>query len=134
MIFMLRALSASIFVLLVFAAPAAARADALYDSCMKTAMSNVDFGTCGAAAIKRADAALNRTWQQVYGATTGLIKTDLLAEQRAWNGYKALSCKLYANGDQGREGAVIGFPACRAKVIEERTKDLQDIGKSLQRP
>jgi uncharacterized protein YecT (DUF1311 family) len=117
-----------------FAAPAVAHADAVYDACMKTAMSNVDFDTCGAAYVKRADGALNRTWQQVYGETTGQTKTDLLAEQRAWNAYKELSCKLYANGDQGREGAAIAFPACRAEVIEARTKDLQGIGKSLQRP
>ena len=129
-----RAFGASTFALLLLAAPAAAHADAIYDKCMKTAESNVDFDACGGAYVTRADVALNRTWQRVFRATTGQTKTDLLAEQRAWNAYKELSCKLYANGDQGREGAVIAFPSCRAGVIEERTSDLVAIGNSLQRP
>src|SRR5258708_4957505 len=38
---------------------------------------------------------------------------------------------LYANGERGREGEVIAFPACRGQVIERRTKDLVGIGKDL---
>jgi hypothetical protein len=45
--------------------------------------------------------------------------------------YKEKSCLLYANGERGREGQVIGFPACRGQVIEQRTKDLIGIGKDL---
>jgi uncharacterized protein YecT (DUF1311 family) len=121
-------------VLLAFGACAAAHADAIYDKCIQAANSNVDFDTCGAAYIKRADDALNQTWRQVFGATSGQTRTDLLAEQRAWITFKDLSCKFYANGDQGREGAVIGFPGCRGQVIEARTKDLDVIGKALRRP
>jgi uncharacterized protein YecT (DUF1311 family) len=116
------------------ATPGAAHADPAYDTCMKTAMSNVDFDSCGGAYITRADAALNAAWKRVFAKVSGQSKTDLLAEQRSWIAFKEASCKFYANGDFGREGAVISYPACRAGVIEDRTKGLLAIGKSLERP
>lgn len=109
----------------------AARADEAYDACMKTATTNFDFGECGGAYMKRADAALNAAWKKVYPLASGQTAKDLLAEEQAWIAYKEKSCLLYANGDSGREGQVISFPACRAGVIEERTKDLISIGKDL---
>jgi uncharacterized protein YecT (DUF1311 family) len=126
---MVKLLGASLTLLLIGAS--AARADAVYDACMKTANSNFDFSECGKAYLKRADDALNAAWKETYRLASDQTAKDLLAEEQAWIAYKEKSCLLYANGERGREGEVISFPACRGQVIEERTKDLVGIGKDL---
>ncbi|MDE1157989.1 MAG: lysozyme inhibitor LprI family protein [Neorhizobium sp.] len=104
-----------------------ALADDLYDSCMSAADgTNPAYAKCGGDWIARADADLNTAWKSLYGDAEGQTKVDLLAEQRAWNAYKEQSCTFLSNGDAGREGQVIAFPACRAKVIEARTQELED--------
>jgi uncharacterized protein YecT (DUF1311 family) len=109
----------------------AARADAVYDACMKAANTNVDFGECGKAYLKRADDALNAAWRETYRHASGQAAKDLLAEEQAWIAYKEKSCLLYANGESGQEGQAISFPGCRGQVIEQRTKELVGIGKDL---
>jgi uncharacterized protein YecT (DUF1311 family) len=126
---MVKLLGASLSLLVI--GVGAARADSVYDACMKTANTNADFGECGGAYVKRADDALNAAWKQTYKLATGQTAKDLLAEEQAWIAYKEKSCLLYANGERGREGEVIAFPACRGQVIEQRTKDLVGIGKDL---
>ncbi len=124
-------LLAIFFGLLVIGADAA-QADGAYDSCVKTAKTNVDFGECGKAYLKRADDALNAAWKETYRLASDQTAKDLLAEEQAWIAYKEKSCLLYANGERGREDQVIAFPACRGQVIEQRTKDLVGIGKDLE--
>jgi uncharacterized protein YecT (DUF1311 family) len=125
---MVKLLAAS---LSLFLGAGAARADGVYDACMKTATSNVDFAQCGGDYVKRADDALNAAWKQTYRLASGQTAKGLLAEEQAWIAYKEKSCLFYANGDSGREGQVISFPGCRGQVIEQRTKDLVSIGKDL---
>ncbi len=126
---MVKLLGVSLSLLLIGAG--AARADAVYDACMKTATSNVDFAQCGGAYVKRADDALNAAWKETYRLASGQTAKDLLAEEQAWIAYKEKSCLFYANSDSGREGQVISFPGCRGQVIEQRTRDLVGIGKDL---
>jgi uncharacterized protein YecT (DUF1311 family) len=126
---MVKLLAAS-FCLLVIGS-SGARADAAFDACMKAASTNVDFGECGGSYMKRADDALNAAWKKVYPLANGQSAKDLLAEEQAWIAYKDKSCLLYANGENGREGQVISYPACRAGVIEARARDLISIGKDL---
>lgn len=107
-----------------------AAADALYDKCIdQSDGTNAAWAQCGGDWITRADKAMNAAWKKLYGNAEGRTKADLLAEQRLWNAYKESSCNFYANGDWGREGQVLHYPACRATVIEARTKQLQDYGK-----
>jgi len=126
---MVKLLAASLGLFLFCAS--AAWADDAYDACMKKAITNFDFSECGAAYVKRADAALNAAWKKTYGLASGQTAKDLLAEEQAWIAYKEKSCRFYANGDRGRQGQVIDFPGCRGAVIEQRTKDLVGIGKDL---
>jgi len=105
----------------------ATSADQLYDKCMDAADgTNPAFGKCGGDWIARADAAMNAAWKNLYTGASENSKKDLLAEQRLWNAYKEKSCEFLDNGDFGREGQVIHFPACRARIIEARTKQLKD--------
>ncbi|MFC4625056.1 lysozyme inhibitor LprI family protein [Daeguia caeni] len=114
-----------------FATPSLA--DGLYDRCINQSnTTNADYATCGAQWLQRADNKLNEVWKKVYRQTDGATKSDLLNEQRSWNKFKEDSCKFYANGDWGREGQAINFPACRAAIIEARIKALQDYGKFFQ--
>lgn len=106
-------------------------ADEAYDACMSTASSNADFSKCGGDWNAREDAKLNTAWKKIFPLASGQTKTDLLAEQRAWVAFKEKACALYANGDWGREGMVVQFPACMAGVIADRTKALEAIGEFL---
>lgn len=109
-----------------------APADDAYDRCIANADgTNTAWAQCGGDWIEREDKSLNEVWRQVYGAADGQTKRDLLAEQRLWNAYKESACGFYANGDWGREGQVLHFSACRARVIAERTQALQDYGTFL---
>lgn len=60
--------------------------------------------------------------EKLSGGAEGRTRTDLLAEQRLWNTCRESACHFYANG----EGQALHYPSCRAKVIEARTKQLQD--------
>lgn len=115
-------------VLFLFVSAPFASADGLYDKCMADSDgTNVAFGTCGGEWIARADAKLNAIWKDIYPDMLEASKTDILAEQRLWNAYKDKSCSYFANGDFGREGQVIHFPACRAQAIELRIKQLEQF-------
>lgn len=109
--------------LLLFAG--AASADEEYDRCIgESDGSNQAWAKCGHDWIAREDAKLNETWLRLLQGKTGKTAEDLRAEQRAWNAFKELSCQFYANGEYGREGQVLEFPACRARVIARRTAEL----------
>ncbi|MCL2310265.1 MAG: DUF1311 domain-containing protein [Proteobacteria bacterium] len=101
-------------------------ADVTYDKCIESSDgTNSSWSVCGGQWIERADRKLNEVWQTLYKNADGQTKSDLLAEQRAWNAYKEKSCNFLRNGEWGREGQVLHHPICRAKVIEYRIKELQ---------
>ena len=101
-------------------------ADATYDKCIENSDStNPSWNVCGGQWEERADRKLNEVWQSLYKNADGQTKNDLLAEQRAWNSYKEKSCNYLRNGEWGREGQVLHYPICRAKVIEYRITELQ---------
>ncbi|WP_337268643.1 lysozyme inhibitor LprI family protein [Oryzifoliimicrobium ureilyticus] len=120
-----------LLIALVLLLPAShASADAIYDKCMdESGGTNYGFGKCGGEWVARADAKLNQVWKDLMArlGDRADAKQSLLEEQRAWNTYKESSCTFYQS-DFGREGQVIHYPACRAGVIEQRIKDLEDYG------
>lgn len=106
------------------AAPASA--DEQYDRCIEQSDgTNRDWAVCGGEWIEREDARLNEAWSRLLKGVSERTKADLRAEQRAWIAYKNLSCLFYANGELGREGQVLGFPACRAEVLARRAAELE---------
>jgi len=98
-----------------------------YDRCMAKAVTNPDYGICGAGRTDADDVLLNEVWRGVFAPMDGAAKEALLDEQRAWIAYKDKSCLWWLEG-QGREGQVIHFPQCRSTVIEDRILDLTAIG------
>ncbi|MCL2161925.1 MAG: DUF1311 domain-containing protein [Betaproteobacteria bacterium] len=109
---------------LLFAALAAppAWADALYDKCANTVGPK---DACPYEWHVRADRKLNEVWKSFYRSAEGQTKSDLLAEQRAWNAYKEKSCNFLRNDEWGRVGEVYHYHFCRIKVIEDRIQELQ---------
>ena len=106
-----------------------AGADPLYDKCAAKAVTNPDYAACGAAMIDRLEASLNATWKSVYPGFPAEAKPTLLEEQRLWIAFKEKSCTVYSTTSAfGREGQVIGFFACRARVLTDRIGQLKSLG------
>jgi uncharacterized protein YecT (DUF1311 family) len=104
-------------------------ADDIYDKCIAKTSDNASWAQCGGEWMQREDDKLNKTWKVLFAKVDGQTKTDLLAEQRLWVAFKEKACKFYANGDWGRQGEVLNYPACQAGLIASRTKDLQNYAK-----
>lgn len=122
-----KVLSAAAFALGAVAA-LPAHADPLYDRCAAKAVTNPDYATCGAAMLDRLDASLNATWKSVYPGFPAEAKPALLDEQRLWVAFKDKSCLVYATNAFGREGQVIDYFTCRARVLTDRIDALKSLG------
>ena len=104
--------------------------DDAYPRCMDASNgSNPEWAACGGERIAADEALLNELWPQVYGPMEGEAKKALLAEQRAWITYKDKSCLWWLDG-YGREGQVVHYPLCRSGVIEDRIRQLNEMGDS----
>lgn len=110
----------------------ASAAETAWRACVDRTTTNTDWGLCGQRYIAAADAALNVEWRRLMTVVSGRTKTDLVAEERAWIAYRERACRFHANGDWGREGQVLSYPACVAGVIERRTVDLAGYRSALQ--
>lgn len=89
---------------------------------------NPAWAACGRDWVAREDAKLNAAWKRLLAASGPATRRDLLEEQRAWNAFMQKACRFYDNGEFGREGQVLHFPACRARIIAERTATLDSYG------
>ena len=106
-----------------------AGADPLYDKCAAKAVTNRDYAACGAAMIDRLELSLNATWKSVYPGFPAEAKPALLEEQRLWVAFKEKSCAAYSTTSAfGREGQVISFYACRARILTDRIEQLKSLG------
>ena len=123
----IKALSAIAFGFALFVA-IPAHADPLYDRCAAKAVTNPDYAICGGAMLDRLEASLNATWKSVYPGFPAEAKPALLDEQRLWVAFKDKSCLVYATTAFGREGQVIDYFACRAKVLTDRIDGLKSLG------
>ncbi len=113
-------------VVLALVAASPAVADEAYDRCMNASdATNTAWEHCGGEWVAREDVKLTTTWKSLSAVVAGKSKSDLVAEQRAWIAYKDIACNVYADGESGREGHVLQFPVCRAGVLAQRTKDLE---------
>lgn len=130
--------------LVAVAAFAPARAGELtpqYDKCVQSVSANQQYAACGQAEIDRQDKRLNDQWAKIAKCVSDPNEKDekqkLLDEQRLWLKLRDASCGFYnatdANGAllYGREGQVLSYPACVAKVVSRRVTYLQEIEKDV---
>lgn len=105
----------------VLATVPATLADDVYAQCLSSADgSNQAWLRCGDEYVEREKAQFDRTWTAFIDAQVGQTRSDLLAEQAAWADFFRLACAFYANGDLGREGQVLSYPACKAGLYVQR--------------
>lgn len=106
----------------------AAMADEYHDQCVARGRTSVDFSECGSSWVGREESRLMQAWKRTYGALSlPSAKARLLAEQRKWIAYKDSSCALYGAAEEfGSIGWSIALPNCRARVIRDRTDQLNE--------
>lgn len=112
-------------------ARAASPDDDVYARCVAAEGTNAGWQACGAAYLGQLDTRLAARWDAVLRAAPDTGRSDLAAEQTAWKAYLAASCPLYAHGEFGREGEVIGLPSCRAAIIGQRIAALEELASEL---
>lgn len=103
-----------------------AHSDDIYGRCIAASNgSNQAWLRCGEDYVAREKVGLDKVWADFIRDQKGRTKTDLLAEQEAWGDFSRLACAFYANGDLGREGQVLSYPACKARLYAERARALK---------
>jgi uncharacterized protein YecT (DUF1311 family) len=105
------------------AAVAPTAADEAFDACLKTAAAQDTH--CGEAWLKREQARLDAVWQQLGQMADGHVAEALVAEQRAWEAFRDVSCSFKLDEGFGAAAGPNGFHACRAEVIAQRAKALE---------
>lgn len=105
--------------------PGAARADAAYGKCMAASNgSNQAWLRCGNEYLDREKQKLDVLWKRFIRGQEGQTKADLLAEQQSWQEFSKAACEFYDNGEFGREGQVLNYPVCKARLFADRTRTL----------
>lgn len=74
------------------------------------------------------------TWNALIEGQEGRTRDDLLAEHRAGLLSSDVACEFYNNGDLGREGQVLSYPACKAHLFADRTRVLGTYGEGQPTP
>lgn len=114
-------------------APAADGGSSALGECLERSDgTNMAWGICGEAEVERQELRLDAAWKRVSPMLDPKSRADLLTEQRAWISFKDKSCLYFANGQWGRQGQVLDFPACRAAVIAKRADYLESLVHDLE--
>jgi uncharacterized protein YecT (DUF1311 family) len=121
--------TASLLMSATMGSTARVQADEAYDACIKASDgSNQAWLQCGNAFVDREKRKLEAAWNTLIESQEGRTRDDLLSEHRAWLQFSDLACEFYNNGDLGREGQVLSYPACKAQVYADRSRVLKTYG------
>lgn len=103
-----------------------------HDKCMKSAVTNKNFGTCNEIEINYQEKKLTKAWSDI---STEIKETslnaykELLSEQRLWIKYKESACNYFLAENNGlpafgQEGIHLHYGSCKASIIADRVKYL----------
>lgn len=107
-----------------------ARADEAYDTCVKSDAAKAE--QCGRAWIAREDSALQTQWERLLLVAEDSTKAKLVAEQSAWQQFRASACQFYADSaDFGPEMQSDVLPGCVARIVTERREQLRDYTRNI---
>jgi uncharacterized protein YecT (DUF1311 family) len=85
----------------------------------------VDMNTCSSQEFEAADKKLNQVYQQLQAKISSRQKQRLTVAQRTWIKFRDENCD-YAKGQfEGGSLAASTYGYCRARVTQERIKDLE---------
>jgi uncharacterized protein YecT (DUF1311 family) len=90
----------------------------------KNAMTQSDMNMCAGQDAKKADAALNTTYQLVMKRLSVPAKARLRDAQRAWLAFRDKECLFESSGADGGSVSPMIHLNCFAAVTSERTKAL----------
>jgi uncharacterized protein YecT (DUF1311 family) len=118
----------------VAAAQEAAQDDVDREDPCPGAHTQFDLNRCAALARDRADAELNKAYQQLMKITSGAERAKLRAAQLAWIRFRDAQCDYESIGNKG--GSIYPMVAsfCLAGVTNDRTKRLQEIIRESSEP
>ncbi len=84
-----------------------------------------DMNVCSSQEFQAADRKLNQVYQQLQAKISSRQKQRLTAAQRTWIAFRDQNCE-YAKGQfEGGTLAASTYGYCRARVTQERIKDLE---------
>ncbi len=91
------------------------------------AQTQSDMNQSADADYKKADAALNKTYQNVLKKLDASGKADLKSAQNAWIKYRDLDCKFQSAGSAGGSIHSMIVAGCLSDKTEARTKELDSL-------
>jgi len=101
-----------------------------YSDCIDANATNAAWADCTETELKRQEALLTAAWKKASQSMKRFSEEGfkmLLEEQRAWIRYKDKACAFFGAGLFGREGTVLHYGSCMAKIISGRTSDLTSL-------
>ena len=111
--------------------PAAGLADEPYDACLR-AYTGDRGGKCAREWLGRAEVAMQQQWERLLLVTEAGTKSRIVAEQQAWQAFRADACQFYADPAAfGPEVQEAVMPACIANVIGVRAGQLRDYIRNI---
>jgi len=111
--------------------PATGLADVLYDSCLR-ADTGDGSGKCAREWLNRAETTMQQQWERLLLVTEADTRARIVAEQQAWQAFRADACQFYADTAAfGAEVQETVMPACIANVIGVRAGQLRDYIRNI---
>ena len=86
----------------------------------------LDMNMCSSQEFKAADTKLNQLYQQLRAKLNSKQQQKLTVAQRTWIKFRDETCNYEAGQFEGGSLAPSTYGYCRARVTQERVKDLED--------
>jgi uncharacterized protein YecT (DUF1311 family) len=91
----------------------------------KSPQTTVDMNMCSSQEFQAADKKLNQVYQQLQAKLKTKQQQRLTVAQRSWLKFRDDSCSYEAGNFEGGTLAGSTYGYCRARVTQERVKDLE---------
>lgn len=91
----------------------------------KSPQTTLDMNICSSQEFKAADTKLNQLYQQLRPKLNSKQQQRLTAAQRSWLKFRDETCNYEAGKFEGGSVAASTYGYCRARVTQERIKDLE---------
>ncbi|MBE9185810.1 DUF1311 domain-containing protein [Microcoleus sp. LEGE 07076] len=92
----------------------------------KSPQTTLDMNMCASQEFKAADTKLNQVYQQLRAKLSSKKKQRLTVAQRTWIEFRDKTCDYEAGKFEGGTLAASTYVYCRARVTQQRIKDLED--------
>ena len=100
-------------------------ADPAAADCLAKATTTVEMQACAGAAHEKADAEINKTYQELLGKQNGRSKTLLKKAERAWIAFRDAHCAFATAGSAGGTIHAQSVAQCKTDLTVNRTAELR---------